>query len=170
MAITPNGKTLYVTTNNNSTTRNTVTPIVTATKKAGQPTSFAPGAGGTPSPLVTPVSIATEKPGRAIDVGPTASSLYVAITPNGGTVYFNGNWYGHHGSALIPISTATDTVGKHMWPSFAGPMAFTPDGKTGFAIDSSGALGVVVSFRPVDNVLKSGFWVGKAPAAIAITP
>src|SRR6266702_1284605 len=69
IVIRPDGKTLYVTTDDTSTTVNTVIPVSTVTRKAGKPITFAPGAGSHPSPLV--------------------------IMPNGKKVYVSAIWYGY---------------------------------------------------------------------------
>jgi len=98
MAITPDGKTVYVA-NANS---NTVTPINTATSKPGP----AIKAGSAPAAIaitpdgrtayvvdggsgrVRPITIATNKPGTPITVGPlTSDPTAIAITPDGSTAY-----------------------------------------------------------------------------------
>ena len=144
IAITPNGKTAYV------TAGNTVTPINTATSKAGPaiPVGIAPDyiaiapdgttayvanqgcgcEGGTNLNRVTPINTATSTAGPAISgfTGPD----YIAITPNGTTAYVaNGG-----SDTVTPINTATSkpgpaiTVGSYpvaiaITPAAAGPAA-----------------------------------------------
>ena len=78
MTMTPNGAGLYVSDYN----ANAVTPIVTATGKAGP----------------------------AINVSPAPCAL--AITPNGKRVYVAHNPADLSGHTVTPISTATNKAGK----------------------------------------------------------
>jgi DNA-binding beta-propeller fold protein YncE len=110
--ITPDGKTLYV-----STIHNTVVPISTATDEAAKPIKVGLGPGsyafsrdgktayvinsllGT----VTPISTATDRAGAPIKVG---SGVRIAITPDGKTAYVTGNI----SSTVTPIEVATNTA------------------------------------------------------------
>ncbi len=147
MAITPDGKTAYVT----SETTATVTPIRTATNTALRPirvgspgpypdpeaiaitpdgkTAYVLNAGG-----VTPITIATGRARRQIPVDPFAGEL--AMTPDGKIVYAVDGLYG----ILYPIRTATGTALRAI--RFAGPLfggvAFTPDSR--FVYVASGDL------------------------------
>ena len=103
IAITPNGKTVYVVSrvmhNGDLAVSGTVTPVATATNKPGPrdqgglspddiaitpngETAYVPNPG---SGTVTPIDTATNKPGPTIQVG--AGSALIAITPNGKTAY-----------------------------------------------------------------------------------
>jgi hyaluronoglucosaminidase len=123
MAITPDGKTLYVA------------------------MFYLPGGG--PS-YVIPINTATDRPGKRIRV-PTAASAIV-VTPDGKTVYVIGAPLTAHASLRAPagpqgievtaIATATGRPGK---PVLAGkgsvgmdtPVAMTPDGRTMYILDST---------------------------------
>ena len=126
IAITPNGKTAYVT-NGGS---NTVTPINTATGKAIKvgrfPLSIAItpngktayvanyGSGNGPSATVTPINTVTSKAGKAIRVGGYgAFPINIAITPNAKTAYvvITGDVFAAPG-LVVPIQTATNKAGK----------------------------------------------------------
>ena len=158
MAITPDGKTLYVTTTATSMTVNTVIPVNTVTRKAGKPLTFGPGPGAHPSPLVitpdgktvyvasalgtvTPVRTATSTPGRPIQFGPKdpSGTAHLAISPNGKTLYAFVSDPGRTVTTVTPISTATGKAGKPV-PVGRGPLAivFSPDSKTAY-VASTGA-------------------------------
>lgn len=151
MAITPNGKTLWV-----SDGSDTVTPISTATKTAGKPITVAhqhrlsteqivitPN-GKTVYVLdsfggVTPISTATNTPGKPIELrlpgGPYSSQFFkMAITPDGKTLYVAAA-YLTGPSVVIPIATATNTPGKPIrLETIARDIVVTPDGKTAYAV------------------------------------
>lgn len=156
MVITPNGETLYVTTSLTSTRVNTVIPISTATRKAGKPITFAPGAGQNPSPLVitpdgktvyvasalgtvTPISTATGKAGKAIRFGfkDPAGTAHLAISPDGKTLYAFGSDPARTVTTVTAISTATNKAGAQV-PVGQGPLtiAFSPDSKTAYVASS----------------------------------
>jgi len=142
IAVTPDGKTVYV--NGESAPGGTwgVTPISTATNKAGkvigipqEPYAFAITPNGrtayvTGSAGVTPVSTTTNRAGTAIKTGQVA----IAITPNGKILYAYSDRYG----TVTPIPTATNKPGKPIKVgtgihpnSYAPPyIAITPDGRT----------------------------------------
>jgi len=158
LAITPDGKTLYVTTTAVSTSVNTVVPVNTVTRKAGKPLTFGPGPGAHPSPLVitpdgktvyvasalgtvTPVRTATNTPGRPITFGPKDpnGTAHLAISPNGKTLYAFISDPGKTVTTVTPISTATGKAGQPV-PVGLGPLAivFSPNGKTAY-VASTGA-------------------------------
>jgi DNA-binding beta-propeller fold protein YncE len=144
IAITPNGKTVYVA----DTSAHTVVPVSTATNTAGKPIPVTPdpvaiaitpdgktayvvsepthdGQSGT----VTPISTATNTAGRPIPVA--GVSFEIAITPDGKTAY------AYSGSTVTPINTATNTAGTpiHLNGNGGeGTIAITPDGKTLYAL------------------------------------
>jgi hyaluronoglucosaminidase len=124
LAITPDGKTLYLSTDN----ADGVIPYATATSTLGKLIKI-PGAGSmvitpdgstayisSPGPTrgpkgtcagpgqVTPISTATNVPGPPIPVG--CLDYYLAISHDGKTVWVGG------GDTVTPISTATNTPGK----------------------------------------------------------
>ena len=123
-AVGPGGRTLYVLTNAG------LTPVDVATSTAGRPIPVACGRGcygigmvlspdGTTAwvevgalpekPGVTkgvvPVSLSTGKAGRLI---PLTGADFLAITPDGRTVYVEEGGGGR--ASVLPISTATDTA------------------------------------------------------------
>jgi DNA-binding beta-propeller fold protein YncE len=151
MAITPNGKTIWV-----SAGSDTVTPISTATKTAGkpikvvhQPGQFAEQVVITPdgktvyvldsSGAVTPISAATNMPGKPIELRQAGGaysyqSFKMAITPDGKTLYV-AVAYLTGPSYVIPIATATNTPGKPIrLETIARDIVVTPDGKTAYAV------------------------------------
>jgi YVTN family beta-propeller protein len=164
MAITPNGKTLYVT----GATR--VIPVSTATGKAGKPITVPTSFGLTGPLLVTPngktlyagasansggygmvipISTTTGKAGKPIKAGngrSIAGSSYMAITPDGKTLYaFASGPYGP-GNTVTPISTATNKAGKPItvgqWP---GAIVVSPNGKTAYVASSGqGPTGCII--------------------------
>ena len=127
MAITPDGKTLYVA----NVGSRTVRPISTATNTPGQPihVGSAPGliaitpdgktAYVASAYAVTPISTATNRPGKPIYI---RSDITIAITPDGKTVYAATS------GKVIPISTATNTASKpiQVGPGAPGGIAITP--------------------------------------------
>jgi len=156
IAITPNGKTAYVTTNTGA-----VTPITTATNTVGAaayvnggPRSWGGAIAITPDGKtayvttlsgVTPITTATNTPGTPIfnhgqadSFGPGSASENIAITPDGKTVYvLNQN------GSVTPINTATNKpgplIGSGRFNALAalggtGQIAITPDGKTVYAM------------------------------------
>jgi DNA-binding beta-propeller fold protein YncE len=193
LAITPDGRLLYAFVSDPGRTVNTVIPISTAANKAGKPvpvgqgpqaiafspdskTAYVASTGEGPKVLVraklTPVSTGTNKPAPFINLGPTATSVYLATTPNGKKVFASGIWSDiHHSGTIFSISTATDTIGKEFFPSFPRAIAFTPDGQTAFIIDTADrGVGDVLSIATATNEFHPDFEVGKVPVAITIAP
>jgi hyaluronoglucosaminidase len=122
MAITPDGKTLYVA------------------------LFYPPGMG--PS-YVVPVNTATNRPGQRIRVATAATAI--VITPDGKTAYVigqpltaDGSFSGLAGQRIevTPISTATNRPGQPVHVGKGGlgtdtPVAMTPDGQTLYIPDST---------------------------------
>jgi DNA-binding beta-propeller fold protein YncE len=152
IAITPDGKTIYVDAGDGH--RGYVTPVSTATGIPGHPipVSTATGIPGHPIPLsagagtmtitpdgktlyvagtdtITPVSTATNTAAQPIPV----AAADIAITPDGKTLYAAAR----HG--VVPISTATNTPGQPI-PVAADDIAITPDGKTLYAAARHGVV------------------------------
>jgi YVTN family beta-propeller protein len=152
MAITPNGKTLYV----GDWDSGTVTPIRTATNTAGKPIKtganpFSVAMAVTPNGktvyvvneephgTVTPINTATNTAGANIKVGVTPAAI--VITPDGKTAYVLNLAEGELGKATVtPIDTATDTAGKPIalkgaaFPDDLNLLLNTSCGKTIYAI------------------------------------
>ena len=180
VAITPDGKTAFVTTQANSDpSTGSVTPIDTATNTPGTPipigtepaavaispdgkTAYlatAEGAG-----MLTPIDIATSTVGTPIPIL-GGLPVAVAITPDGETAYVaNVNE-----NSVTPIDLATNTADA---PITVGTepaaIAITPDGKTAYvANDLSGSV------TPIDtatNTAGTPITVAGNPVAVAITP
>ena len=146
IAITPDGKTIYL--DGGDGHRGYVTPVSTATGTPGHPIPVSAGAGTmtiTPdgktlyvagTDTITPVSTATNTPGQPIPV----AADDIAITPDGKTLYAAAQ----HG--VVPISTTTNIPGKPIpvaaddIPIGADDIAITPDGKTLYAAAQHGVV------------------------------
>jgi DNA-binding beta-propeller fold protein YncE len=149
LAITPGGKTIWVTDGGD-----TVTPVSTATGRAGEPIrvvdKYDEGADqvlATPdgktvyvldsSDTVTPISTATHRAGRPVELGQGAGGgAEMAITPDGKTLYVALFYPSGTGpSYVIPIATATNRPGKRIRvATAASALVVTPDGKTVYVI------------------------------------
>ena len=191
IAITPNGKTAYVTTDSS------VTPVSTATNTPGRPIHIAPSANGfdypdfiaiTPdgktayvanvSGTVVPISTATNTPGKPIRVHKGGQIWWAAITPDGKTLYvLTWGGAGPNQFVVTPISTATNTPGKPIpvgTTSFigtdigVGQIAITPDGKTVYAANNVGTITPINTATGTPG--KPIHISGNSTQAIAITP
>jgi len=162
IAITPDGKTAYV------TGPGTVTPINTASNTPGKPIPIGPVDSNnspvpsvnvvvtpdgktvyaiTPDGKVTPIDTATNKPGTPIPPG--SAGLFAGnfvISPDGKTAYaitMSGCEAMCPRPTVIvtPINTATDTPGTplkfHTTGGTFGQIAITPDGKTAYVTTGS---------------------------------
>jgi YVTN family beta-propeller protein len=158
----------------------TVTPIDTATGRAGPPipagtdpqaiaitpngrTAYVANTG---AGTVTPVDTATDRAGPPIPVGQDPQAI--AITPDGRTAYVVNTGAGGPGT-VTPIDTATGRAGPPI-PAGIAPraIAITPDGRTAYVLDWGGA-----AVTPIDLAAgRAGrpIRVGSYPFAIAITP
>jgi DNA-binding beta-propeller fold protein YncE len=149
IAITPDGKTAYV------TTGSSVTPINMATGTPGTPIHVGGGvtrgiaitpdgktAYVTTGSSVTPISTATNTPGQPINWwGPRSGFGQIAITPDGKTAYVTT------GSGVSPISTAINRTaisrpGKliHVHGGVTRGIAIAPDGKTAYVTTGSATV------------------------------
>jgi DNA-binding beta-propeller fold protein YncE len=159
MVITPDGTTAYVTYLRGAYQTNyTLRPVSLATGKVGRPilraneadkvSAVAPSMTPDGRTLyvpywhqgkVTPISTATNTPGRPI---PVPGTLSVEFTPSGRTAFVIGP------GTVTPISTATNTPGRTV---SLGPhaeiWAFTPDGKTVYAVSSAATSVTPISTR-----------------------
>jgi YVTN family beta-propeller protein len=171
IAITPDGKTVYV----NGFPG--VTPISTATRKAGKvikvpgeayalavtpdsKTVYVTDAG---SDTVIAIATATNKPRKVIKVG--QEPTYIAITKDGRMAYV-ANWIS---GTVTPIRLATSktltAIKAGATPAF---IAITPNGKTAYV--ASAGSGTVTPINTATNKARQPIKVGNDPTAIAITP
>src|SRR5215468_4462901 len=172
MAVTPDGKTIYV-----GRYGRAVTPIATATNTLGKPISLSGAAwaiavtpdgktayvGNDRSGTVTPVATATNTPGRPIKVG--AWPRAIAITPDGKTAYVADEASG----TVTPIATATNTPGRPIKVgSTPQAIAITPDGKTAYVANL--LSNTVTPIATATNTPGRTIEVPRLPEAIAITP
>jgi DNA-binding beta-propeller fold protein YncE len=187
MAITPNGKTIYV-----AEGLNTVTPVSTVTNTAGKPIPVGQDPGQilfTPdgktayvlskaqTPALTPIATATNTPGKAINVGAGTGGDSMAITPDGKTVYvisFGEPGKNSSGPAyVIPISTATNTPGKPIRIGMYMPQSIvmSPDGKTAYVVGLTiGSQTQVTSVGTATNTPGRTITIDQTATALAITP
>ena len=186
MAITPNGKTIYV----SGDEPNAVIPVSTVTDKVGKPIEF--GRQVPTQILITPngktayvmgltggeiypVATATNTIGKPIRAGQGVGGDYqMAITPDGKTLYDISWGKGNEPpSYVIPISTATNTPGKpiKIQSTNAFEILMNPDGKTVYAIGRSatGTTEVVPISTATNTPGQPGTAYGAA-GGLAITP
>jgi YVTN family beta-propeller protein len=178
----PSASTVYVV----SRTAGTVTPVDTATNKAGQaikvgaqPSAIAitpdrrtayvvnqNNQDGIKDGTVTPITTATDQPGKPIWVGTEPDAI--AITPNGQTAYVANQL----SNTVTPITIATNTPGTPIKVGYEpDAIAITPDGKTAYVVSQNLSQGGTVT--PIDTATdKPGkpINVGASPRVIAITP
>src|SRR6266487_4143615 len=139
MAVTPNGRTVYV----SNWAGGTVIPIRTATGAAGRPikvgklpyqivitpngmTAYVLNIG---SNSVTPIKTRTNKPQKAVKVPVTFGAGHMlALTPNGKTLLVLGV------RTVTPISTAHNHARKPIKIRTPADIAITRDGKTAWVI------------------------------------
>jgi YVTN family beta-propeller protein len=171
VAITPDGKTAYVT----NFSSGSVTPIETATNTPGPAIavgSFPSGVAVTPdgkTAYVTnqdsmiPINTATNTPGAAIPVG--SGPIGVAITPDGKTAYVTN----FSSDSVTPIDTATNTPSAAIpVGNFPSAVAITPDGKTAYVTNFSSDS--VTPIETATNTPGPAIAVGSFPVAVAVTP
>jgi YVTN family beta-propeller protein len=160
----------------------TVTPINTATGKAGKPIQVGLGAddiaftpngktayvanfgcscvGGPTGDTVTPINTATNTALPAITVGEGPDAI--AITPNGKTAYV-----GSGPDTVTPINTATNTAGTPIKVgNYPSAVAITPNGTAAYVIVNGGH---VIPINTATNTAGTPIKVAGA-SAIAITP
>jgi YVTN family beta-propeller protein len=173
IAITPDGRTAYVTDSGSGA----VTPISTVTRRAGPAitvgtdpraiaitpdgrTAYVANSG---SGTVTPISTATGQAGPPIAVGADPRAL--AITPDGATLYVL-NW---EGGTVTPIATATDRPGRPIRTgSFPVAIAIAPDGRVAYVANYGSDTVTPIATRT--GRAGRPIPVGQAPDAIAVTP
>jgi DNA-binding beta-propeller fold protein YncE len=188
IAITPNGRTAYVT----LASDDEVLPISTAASKPGRavkvgvfpdaivitPNGRTAYVGNDGSDTVTPISTAVGKPARAVRVG--VSPGVIGITPNGRTVYVGNGVVEQLPSstpvnAVVPFSTATHSAGRALLVAAGTKHAGSADGFA-FTRDSKTAYVAVAGTDEVDPIhlangtLGPAIQVGADPGAVVITP
>ena len=192
MAITPDGKTIYVGDDyiSGEQPKPAVVPVSTVTDTAGKPiqlrevpsqilitpngkTAYVLGLAGGPAEII-PIATATNVPEKAIKVGMTGGGAYqMAITPDGKTLYVI-SWTneGKAPSYVIPIATATNTPGKPIKIQSAdvGEIVMNPDGRTAYAIGQSTTGTEIVPITTATNIPGKPVRVGPAAGALGITP
>jgi DNA-binding beta-propeller fold protein YncE len=181
IAITPDGKTAYVTISG----LNTVIPVNLATGTAGPAIKVVQGPDGiaiTPNGetayvssyavggTVTPINIATGKPGTPIKAG--ISGQGVAITPDGKTAYVLSGTDGGAPGTVVPVNIANGAPGRAIEVgSMPDAIAITPNGKTAYVVAAGNKPpGTVTPVNLVTNTAGRPIKVGFTPTAIAITP
>jgi YVTN family beta-propeller protein len=170
IAITPNGKTAYVTDGKGDA----VTPINLATGTHGTPILVGQGpfaiAIANQTAYVTsfnnndviPINLATGTPDGAIPVG--AGPFAIAITPDGKTAYVANSDDG----TVTPIDLATGAPGAPITVgSSPQAIAITPDGQTVYVANYNN--GTVTPISVATNRPGPPITVGSGPAALTIT-
>jgi YVTN family beta-propeller protein len=197
IVITPNGKTAYVgytqvSVSGRPSKSNAVIPVNTTTNTAGRPIWAGKDVSGlvltpsgktlyvvnTDSGTVTPVDTATNTAGKPIAIG--SNPGLVAIAPDGRTAYaLSGGILFLEGANpagpgfVIPVDTATNTVGKAIRVTAPIGIAFTPDGKTAYVTSAPSRPGADGTVTPIDtaaNTAGAPIAVKGQPQAIVIAP
>jgi len=171
IGITPNGKTVYV-----ASTGSGPTGCIVQADCGPRPDGARAASSGPAT--VTPISTATNKPGKAIKIGPTGSSITLAITPNSKRAYvLYDSGKAPYGGYVTPIRTATNTAFRPIAiGSGLNSIAITPNGKTAyvsqdrFTSKGRSLLGFVIPIRISTNTAFKPILVGHDPGAIVITP
>jgi YVTN family beta-propeller protein len=179
MAFTPDSKTLYVL--GGTSKKMLLTPVRTATGKAGRPLSLpSPATAMVMTPdgrfvyvsdlfrnVVTVVRTATNRIVARVTVN---DALALAAAPDGKTVYVGGADPVTGAGEVFPVSTATNTAGAPIQVSPDGDLtaiAVTPDGTTAYA-----ALGFNDEVVPIDTATRTAqtpIPVGVNPSQLAVT-
>jgi len=149
IAITPNGRTAYVTNSDSGT----VTPINTVTNQAGRPLKVGPNPGAivitqngrtayvARDKGVIPISLPAGRPGRLIRAGLSSRRPgELALSPGGKTLYVTGE------DGVFLISTATNTVRKEIRTggnANVRQIAIAPGGKDAYVLDRNGSVIVI---------------------------
>jgi WD40-like Beta Propeller Repeat len=157
MAITPNGKTLYVIVYPPGPYTSYLVPIATAGNRPGKPVRMPIDAGGiviTPDSRtayvfgyptaqtqrieVMPIATAANHLGTPIVVGSgfISGAAPVVMTPDGKTLYIPDTAPNAATTGLIPFSTVTSKPGKPIsfGSAFVGGIAISPDGSTAYVV------------------------------------
>jgi YVTN family beta-propeller protein len=178
IAITPDGRTAYVTNSDSGT----VTPINTFTNRAGRPVKVGPNPGAiviTPNGKtayvardkgVIPISLPGNRPGKLIRAGlPSRWPDELALTPDGRTLYAEDQV----GQTVTPIRTATNTALEPVKVardgSLLGDLEMSPDGKTLYVTGCSDGVFLI---NTATNTVRKEIRTGSNTCArqIAIAP
>ena len=184
MAITPNGKTIYV----SGDEPNAVIPVSAVTHKVGKPIEF-----GRQVPMemvitpngktvyvlpdggneIIPIATATNTLEKPIKAGQGVGGPYqMAITPDGKTLY-DVSWTRRGPSYVIPILTATNTPEKPIKIQNADTVGvlMNPDGKTVYAFaQSTTGTTEIVPISTATNTPRKAVSTGQTDGAVAIAP
>ena len=192
IAITPDGKTAYVTDAGTSPVGTTITPINLQTRRALAPITVGAGpqgiaitpdgqtawvalagavvsgqAGAIGSSVVS-VNLATRHVSAPITVG--NAPIAIAVSPDGSTVWVGNSYSG----SVTPISTSSNSAGTPIAVTGApDAIAVTPNGQTVFVADQSSSVAKtsnVTAIATSTGVASAPITVGKDPSALAITP
>jgi len=124
---------------------------------------------------LTPIDTATNTALPAIRVAPRHGlDTAAAITPDGRTVYVDGEFAKSARGFIVPVSTATGAASKVIVVrGFPGLMAITPDGKTLYVLRAGGSPARlpqdVIPVSTATNKVGPAIDTGLQPAAIAIS-
>jgi hypothetical protein len=170
MAIAPNGRTVWVT-----SATGLITPIDTATNKAGRPINLHSGSltGITITPNskaafviaatgVIQVNLVT---GQARGLIRTPYAQSVEVAPNGKFAYVLGQ------QDVIPIRVANSAEVKPIPVSWDSGLIFSPNGKTAYALSmhDKQRLGELIPINTTTNAVGRPIYLGaQASAAVAI--
>lgn len=172
-AMTPDGKTVYVTNSDNTlfpihTSNNTIGPAITA---GNGPGAIAITPNGKTAYIanfldnsVIPLDLTTNIPGAAIAIA-GSNLTAIAIAPNGLMAYVAST----NPHAIIPLNLADNTPGKAISVgNYPIDIAITPDGQTAYVVNH-----LDNSVTPIDlatNTAGPEIPVRQKPSGIAITP
>lgn len=110
---------------------------------------------------LVPIDLATATAGTPIAVGGN-SPRTITLAPDGQSVYV-ADWMG----AITPFSLTTGVPGTAIPDVGATSVAFTPDGKTGYA--PTGLTGKVIRFDVATGALGTPIEVGNSPSYVAFS-
>ena len=181
VAITPDGKTLYVSAGEAGSF---VTPVDLATNTAGSQITVSSHAASGPGAIaitpdgktayvvnedrstVTPIDTATNVAGAEIAVG--AAPTGIAITPDGKTAYVTSG--GSH--SVTPIDLATNAAGTPVpVGSDTASIAIAPDGKTAYVTTTGTSLVPIdIAANTAGSAIPIGGFVSNDRFGIAISP
>jgi DNA-binding beta-propeller fold protein YncE len=187
VAITPNGRTAYVASEDNIGDVDTVTPIDVRTRTVGDPitvgqfpsglavtpngrTVYVVDSGFGPNGSVTPIATSTNTPGSAIPVDAAAGPI--AISPDGRTAWVVSQVAGTGPAPTIyltAIDTATKTAGPRfkVGRGFPQGMTITPNGRTLYI---SNYLGSVIPVTLATRTVGTPIGIIGSPAGIGVDP
>jgi YVTN family beta-propeller protein len=167
MVLTPDGRKLYVASENDSPPGCSPPPAQSAASASR--TSRPPGSPAAASPAalcgqLIPIRTATDRPGRRIRIGDPAM---LAVAPGGQAVYVLTD-----SGAITKVSTRTSKVGWSARP-VGNPyyLAITPNGRTLYALGdtTSSRPGFVIPIATLNGTAGKRIPVGRSPGLIAFS-